>query len=95
MSNHNQVVLTFHNISCFWFPRVMMSEKRGQKFHTDDASPPDLGIAYDWTKQMPTNQKHYPIWVMTSHQHGISVLVSQTSLRGETRGAVGKCRLLS
>ena len=73
----------------------MTSEKRLHKFDTDDASPPDLGIAYDWTKKIPTNQKHYPIWVMTSHQHGISVLVSQTSLRGETRGGAKRCRLFS
>ena len=26
-----------------WFPRQMTSEKRAQKFHTDDAYYPDLG----------------------------------------------------
>ena len=30
----------------------MTSEKRLHKFHTDDASPQDLGSAYDWTKQI-------------------------------------------
>ena len=40
-----------------------------------------------------TNQKHYPD--LTRHQHGISVLVSQTSFRGETSGGLAKCRLFS
>ena len=35
------------------------------------------------------------IWVVTSHQYGISALVSQTSFRGETRGGLPKCRLFS
>ena len=33
--------------------------------------------------------------VVTRHQYGISVLVSQTSFRGETSGGVAKCRLFS
>ena len=32
------------------FPLEMTSEKRAQKFHTDDASPADLGSASDWLK---------------------------------------------
>ena len=32
---------------------------------------------------------------MSRHQYGISVLVSQTSFRGETSGGVAKCRLFS
>ena len=32
---------------------------------------------------------------MTRHQYGISVLVSQTSFRGETSGGVAKCRQFS
>ena len=35
------------------------------------------------------------IWVVTSHQYGISALVSQTSFRGETVGDVVKYRLFS
>ena len=31
------------------------------------------------------------IWVVTRHQYGISVLVSQTSFREETSGDVTKC----
>ena len=42
-----------------------------------------------------TNQKHYPDFVVTRHQNGISALVSQTSFRGETSGSVVKCRLFS
>ena len=50
-----------------WFPREMTSEKRLQKFHTDDVSQTvylDLGSASDWLKQNSlapwANQKHYP-----------------------------------
>ena len=35
------------------------------------------------------------IWVVTRHQYGISLLVSQTSFRRETSGGVAKCRLFS
>ena len=35
------------------------------------------------------------IWVVTHHQYGISVLVSQTSVGEETSGGVAKCRLFS
>ena len=42
-----------------------------------------------------TNQKHYPDFVVTRHQYGISALVSQTSFGGETSGSVVKCRLFS
>ena len=35
------------------------------------------------------------IWVVTSHQCGISALVSQTSFGGKTSGDVAKCRLFS
>ena len=31
------------------------------------------------------------IWVVTRHQYGISVLISQTSFGGETSGSVTKC----
>ena len=35
------------------------------------------------------------IWVVTRHQHGISVLVSQTSFHGETVSGVADCHLFS
>ena len=35
------------------------------------------------------------IWVVTRHQYGIFVLVSQTSFGGETSSSVAKCRLFS
>ena len=44
----------------------------------------DLDSASNWLKQ---------ISVVARHQHGISVLVSQTSFCGETSGGVGKCRV--
>ena len=60
---------------------------------------PDLGSASNWScceenSLQPircTAQK----WVVTRHQYGISALVSQTSLSGETSGSVAKCRLFS
>ena len=60
---------------------------------------PDLNSAFDWLKQV--SQAARPIrsttqiWVVTRHQYGISALVSQTSIRGETAGAVAKYRLFS
>ena len=35
------------------------------------------------------------IWVVTCHQYGISVLVSQASFRNETSDDGEKCRLIS
>ena len=35
------------------------------------------------------------IWVVTHHQYGISVLISQMSVGEETSGSVAKCRLFS
>ena len=58
---------------------------------------PDLGSASDWMKQISHAVRPIrgttQIWVDTSHQYGISALVSQTSFRGETCGRVMKCRL--
>ena len=43
---------------------------------------PDLGSASDWLKQISHMARPIgsttQIWVVTRHQHGISVLVSQT-----------------
>ena len=60
---------------------------------------PDLGSASDWLCYMgnliePTRSTTQ-IWVVTRHQYGISVLVSQTSFDGETNGSVVKCQLFS
>ena len=42
------------------------------------------------------NLGHYhPDLVVTRHQYGISALVSQTSLHGETSDGGGECRLFS
>ena len=35
------------------------------------------------------------IWVVTHHQHGVSVLISQTSFHGETVSGVADCHLFS
>ena len=78
-----------------WFPRVMTSEKRAQKFHADDLSLPRLDSASDWLEFSSSSHKQYPNLGVTRHQYRIYAVVSQTSLRGETRAGVTKCRLFS
>ena len=60
---------------------------------------PDLGSASDWScrarKLIQPVKSTTQVWVVTRHQYGISVLVSQTSFGGETSGSVAKCRLYS
>ena len=57
---------------------------------------PDLGGASDWLKEnFKPIRSSTQIWVVTRHQYGISVLISQTSFRGETSGDFAKCRLFS
>ena len=36
------------------------------------------------SRKFASSNKHYPIWVVTRHQYGISLLVPQASFRGET-----------
>ena len=60
----------------------------------------DLGIASDWLKQISLAaprpiRSTTQIWVVTRHQNGISGLVSQSSICGETSGCAVKCRLFS
>ena len=60
---------------------------------------PDLGSASDWLNQIShavrSIRSTTQIWVVTRHQYGISVLVSQASFGGETSDSVGKCWLFS
>ena len=60
---------------------------------------PDLDSASDWLKQIfhaaRPIRSFSQIWVVTRHQYGISMLVSQTTFRGETKGGVAKCQLFS
>ena len=60
---------------------------------------PDLDSASDWLRQISFAARPIrsttQIWVVSRHQYGISVVVSQTSFRGETSGTVAKCRLIS
>ena len=60
---------------------------------------PDLGSGTDWLNQISQAVRPFrsttQICVVTRHQYGISVLVSQTSFGGETSGSVAKCRLSS
>ena len=60
---------------------------------------PDLVSASDWSCSevnfLQPIRSTTQIRVVTGNQYGISVLVSQTSFRGETSGGVAKCRLFS
>ena len=60
----------------------------------------DLGSASDWLKQISHAtprpvRSTTQIWVVTCHQHEISGLVSQSSIRGENSGCAAKWRLFS
>ena len=59
----------------------------------------DLGNSYDWSCRegdlpQPIRSTSL-IWVVTRDMDGISALVPQTSIRGETSGDVAKYRLFS
>ena len=60
---------------------------------------PDLGSASDWSCRVGNLiqpiRSTTQIWVVTRHQYGISVLVSQTSFGRETSGSIANCRLFS
>ena len=72
----------------------MKSEKRAQKFHTDDASLVLLIGEVNFTRGT-TIRSTTQISVVTRHQYGISARVSKTSFRVETSGGVAECRLFS
>ena len=59
----------------------------------------DLGSASDWSCRVGNLFQQIrsttQVWVVTRHQYGISVLVSQTSFGGETTGSVAKSLLFS
>ena len=83
----------------------MTSERRAQKFHTDDASlrtDQDLGSASDWLKQISLMARPMrsitlftQVCQVTRYQYGTSALVSETSFRGETVCSVPKSQLFS
>ena len=56
---------------------------------------PDLGSASIWLCRLwnllQPIRSTTQIWIVTCHQYGISVLVSQMSIRGETIDGVTKC----
>ena len=64
---------------------------RSAKFHTDDASVPRSGQCFwlDEANYQPIKSTTY-IWVVTSHQYGISALIPQTSFCGQACGGVKK-----
>ena len=57
----------------------------------------DLGSDSDWSchvgNLIQPIRSTTQIWVVTHHQYGISVLISQTSFGRETSCSVAKCRL--
>ena len=57
----------------------------------------DLGSDSDWSchvgNLIQPIRSTTQIWVVTRHQYGISVLISQTSFGRETSCSVAKCRL--
>ena len=63
-----------------WFPRQTTSEKRAQKFLRQ--------IFSQSAETLPRSGQS-----VASYKYGISALVSQTSLHGETSGGVAKCQL--
>ena len=82
---------TFCDAARHWFSHEMTAEKRAQTFILMTHHYQDLGSASNWLKiSLNPNQKHYP-W----NGYEISVLVSQTSFRGETSGGVAKCQLIT
>ena len=71
-----------------------------QKFHTDNVSLlRSWYSASDCLKQISLTAGSVKIttqtWVVTHHQYGISALIHQTSLRGETSSGVLKRWLFS
>ena len=60
---------------------------------------PDLDSISDWLNQISHAAQPIrsttQIWVLMRHQYGISALVSQTSLGGETSDSIAKCQLFS
>ena len=58
----------------------MIPEKQAQKFHTDDASIPELESASDWSCRvgnlLQPIRSTTLIWAVMRHQYGISALVS-------------------
>ena len=60
---------------------------------------PDLGSASDWSFRGANLTQPIrgttQIWVVTRHEYGISVLVSQTSFGWETIGSIVKCWLFT
>ena len=77
----------------------MTSEKRAQKFYTDDASLPRSRLCFWLVKsnfpRVTTKRSTTQIWVVTRHQYSISALVSQTLFGVETSGSAAKCRMSS
>ena len=74
-----------------WFPREITSEKRAQKFHTDECQYLDLGSTSDCSCRVGNLLK--PIG--SGCWRVICMEFSQTSFGGETSGGVAKCGLFS
>ena len=78
-------------------PRIDVWETTAENFILMTYHYPALGSTSDWLKQIylvarPIRSPNQ-IWVMTSHQYGISALVRRMSFRGEISCGFYKCRL--
>ena len=81
------------------FPSVWRLRKECRNFILMTCHYTDLGSAPDWLNQISHAARPIrsttQIWVVMCHQYGISVLVSQPLLGGETMGIIAKCHLFS
>ena len=80
----DNVIASPNTIHHHWFPREMTSEKRLQKFYTDEVCSTvyvDLGSASDWLKQNSLAPRPIrsstQIWVVLHHFAGKPVVVSR------------------
>ena len=73
----------------------LRSERRNPILN-DDVPLPTSGYCFWLDDNQSEPLRSTPqIWVVTRHQYGIIVLVSQASFRGQTSGVVAKCQLFS
>ena len=83
-----------------WFPHKMTSEKKVQKFHSDDDSSLTRSGEMQQRRNSILMMHHYPDLsiasiVMHQIQYGISAPFRQTPFCWETSGDVTKCLLFS
>ena len=75
-----------------WFPAEMTSEERAQKFHTDDVSLPST-LDSSWREEnlLQPIRITIQICLVTRHWNGLSEVLPQTSVRGESSHSDVSC----